>query len=37
MSMKELCQDLGWSHAETREVLGRAIDKLRVRLTTDTV
>jgi hypothetical protein len=36
MSMKELCQDLGWSHAQTRDVLGRAIDKLRVRLTTDT-
>jgi hypothetical protein len=37
MSMKDLCHDLGWSHTETRDVLGGAIDKLRVRLTTDTV
>ena len=36
-SMKDLAHDLGWSHAETRDVLGRAIDKLRTRLTADTV
>jgi DNA-directed RNA polymerase sigma subunit (sigma70/sigma32) len=34
-SMKELSHDLGWSRTETREVLGRAIDKLRVRLSAD--
>jgi DNA-directed RNA polymerase sigma subunit (sigma70/sigma32) len=32
-SMKELCRDLGCTHAEAREVLGRAIDKMRTRLT----
>jgi hypothetical protein len=37
MSMKELSHDLGWSHTETRDVLGRALDKLRVRLTSDTL
>jgi DNA-directed RNA polymerase sigma subunit (sigma70/sigma32) len=31
-SMKELCRDLGCTHAEAREVLGRAIDKMRTRL-----
>ena len=34
-SMKDLARDLGWSHAETRDVLGGAIDKLRTRLTAD--
>jgi hypothetical protein len=37
MSMKELAHDLGWSHSQTRDVLGAAIDKLRTRLTADTV
>jgi DNA-directed RNA polymerase sigma subunit (sigma70/sigma32) len=37
MSMKELSHDLGCSHTETRDMLGRAIDKLRVRLTPDSV
>ncbi|MGH8985535.1 MAG: hypothetical protein ACRDY6_16880 [Acidimicrobiia bacterium] len=32
-SMKELCHDLGCTHAEARDVLGRAIDKMRTRLT----
>jgi DNA-directed RNA polymerase sigma subunit (sigma70/sigma32) len=36
-SMKTLAHDLGWSHSETRDVLGRAIDKLRTRLTPDTI
>jgi DNA-directed RNA polymerase sigma subunit (sigma70/sigma32) len=36
-SMKDMSHDLGWSHTETRDVLGRAIDKLRVRLTPDSV
>jgi DNA-directed RNA polymerase sigma subunit (sigma70/sigma32) len=31
-SMKDLARDLGLSHAEAREVLGRAIDKMRTRL-----
>jgi hypothetical protein len=31
-SMKQLCHDLGYTHAEAREVLGRAIDKMRTRL-----
>lgn len=31
-SMKDLCRDRGWTHAEAREVLGRAIDKMRARL-----
>jgi hypothetical protein len=35
MSMKDLAHDLGWSHTETREVLGRAIDKMRTRLSAD--
>jgi DNA-directed RNA polymerase sigma subunit (sigma70/sigma32) len=35
MSMKELSHELGWSRTETRDVLGRAIDKLRVRLSAD--
>ncbi len=34
-SMKDLAHDLGWSHAQTRDVLGGAIDKLRARLTAD--
>jgi hypothetical protein len=37
MSMKELSHDLGWSHTQTRDALGRAIDKLRVRLTGDSL
>jgi DNA-directed RNA polymerase sigma subunit (sigma70/sigma32) len=36
-SMKDLARALGWSHTQTRDVLGCAIDKLRTRLTTDTV
>jgi DNA-directed RNA polymerase sigma subunit (sigma70/sigma32) len=32
-SMKRLSQDLGCSHAETRDLLGRAIEKMRARLT----
>ncbi|HEX4778581.1 MAG TPA: hypothetical protein VFW74_17535 [Acidimicrobiia bacterium] len=32
-SMKTLAQDLGCSRADAREVLGRAIDKMRTRLT----
>lgn len=32
-SMKTLAQDLGCSRADAREVLGRAIDKVRTRLT----
>ena len=36
-SMKDLAHELGWSHTQTREVLGGAIDKLRTRLTTDTL
>lgn len=32
-SMKELCHEFGWSHAQARDTLGRAIDKLRTRLT----
>ena len=31
-SMKQLSHGLGYSHAETRELLGRAIDKMRTRL-----
>ena len=37
MSMKDLAHDLGWSHGQTRDVLGRAIDKLRTRLSTDSL
>jgi hypothetical protein len=33
-SMKELSQQLGCSHAEARELLGGALDKLRQRLIT---
>ena len=36
-SMKDLAHELGWSHTQTRDVLGGAIDKLRTRLTTDTL
>lgn len=32
-SMKELAHGIGCSHAETRDILGGAIDKLRTRLT----
>ena len=32
-SMKELCRELGWSHAQLRDTLGRALDKLRTHLT----
>jgi hypothetical protein len=32
-SMKQLCRDLDCTHAEARDVLGRAIDKMRSRLT----
>ncbi len=32
-SMKELARELGCSHAEAREILGRAIEKMRARLT----
>jgi DNA-directed RNA polymerase specialized sigma24 family protein len=32
-SMRELCHELGCTHAELREVLGCAIDKVRTRLT----
>ncbi len=32
-SMKELSHELGCSHAEVRAQLGRAIDKMRTRLT----
>lgn len=34
-SMKTLARTLGCSHAEVRDRLGRAIDKLRARLTLD--
>jgi DNA-directed RNA polymerase sigma subunit (sigma70/sigma32) len=34
-SMKQLSHELGCTHAETREVLGGAIDKLRARLNSD--
>jgi hypothetical protein len=33
-SMKELAAELGCNHAEARDVLGRALDKLRRRLLT---
>ncbi len=33
LSMKELCLALGCSYAETRELVGSAIDKVRTRLT----
>ena len=36
-SMKDLAHERGWSHTHTRDVLGGAIDKLRTRLTTDTL
>ena len=32
-SMKRLARELGCSHAEARELLGGAIDKMRTRLT----
>ncbi|HUF84667.1 MAG TPA: hypothetical protein VMQ81_08780 [Acidimicrobiia bacterium] len=32
-SMKRLAHDLGCSHADVAEILGRAIDKMRTRLT----
>ena len=32
-SMKDLARELGCSHAEARDVLGAALDKLRTRLT----
>ncbi len=32
-SMKRLAHEVGCSHAEVREQLGRAIDKMRTRLT----
>ena len=35
-SMKQLAHDLGCSHAEAAEILGRAIDKMRTRLTDTT-
>ncbi|MGQ0802252.1 MAG: hypothetical protein ACT4PI_00080 [Actinomycetota bacterium] len=31
-SMKQLAHDLGCSHADAAEILGRAIDKMRARL-----
>jgi DNA-directed RNA polymerase sigma subunit (sigma70/sigma32) len=34
-SMKDLSHELGCTHAETRELLGSAIEKLRTRLTAD--
>jgi len=34
-SMKDLAHERGWSHTQTRDVLGGAIDKLRTRLTAD--
>ena len=34
-SMKDLASELGCSHAEARDVLGSALDKLRRRLLTD--
>jgi hypothetical protein len=34
-SMKDLAHDHGWSHTQTRDVLGGAIDKLRTRLSAD--
>jgi len=34
-SMKELASELGCNHAEARDVLGGALDKLRRRLLTD--
>lgn len=33
-SMRELCHEIGCTRSEGREILGRAIDKVRVRLTT---
>ena len=36
-SMKDLAHERGWSRTQTRDVLGGAIDKLRTRLTTDTL
>jgi hypothetical protein len=36
-SMKDLAHERGWSHTQTRDVLGGAIDKLRTRLTADTL
>jgi hypothetical protein len=35
VSMKEICHEFGWSHAQARDALGRAIDKLRARVTPD--
>jgi DNA-directed RNA polymerase sigma subunit (sigma70/sigma32) len=32
-SMKQLAHDLGCSHADVAEILGRSIDKMRTRLT----
>ena len=32
-SMKDLARELGCNHAEARDVLGAALDKLRTRLT----
>jgi len=32
-SMKHLAHDLGCTHAEARDLLGRAIEKMRTRLT----
>ena len=37
MSMKELTRELNFTHAQTRDVLGQAIDKLRIRLTAETM
>jgi DNA-directed RNA polymerase sigma subunit (sigma70/sigma32) len=34
-SMKELAAELGCNHAEARDVIGRALDKLRHRLLDD--
>ena len=34
-SMKDLASELGCNHAEAREVLGGALDKLRRRLLTN--
>ena len=34
-SMKDLASELGCNHAEARDVLGGALDKLRRRLLTD--
>jgi DNA-directed RNA polymerase sigma subunit (sigma70/sigma32) len=33
LSMKELSRSMGCSHADARECLGRAIEKMRARLT----